>query len=162
MNPRYILRSATPADTSAVSSVLQAAAHRLIERGDGMWALAALGPAHIRPEITDYHLALAEGIIVGVVKVQSSDPCFWPDIAADDALYLHRLAVMPSFAGQGVSRVLIGHVIDEARRQGKRHVRLDCAADRPKLRAVYESVGFRYHSDVHIEGFHLSRYQYEV
>lgn len=162
MNPRYILRCATPADTDAVSSVLQAAARRLIERGDGMWALAALAPDSIAPEVTAYRLALSEGVIVGVVKVQSSDPRFWPDIAADDAFYLHRLAVMPSFAGQGVSRILIGGVIDEARRQGNRYVRLDCATDRPKLRAVYESAGFRHHSDVRVDGFHLSRYQYEV
>jgi GNAT superfamily N-acetyltransferase len=162
MIPRYILRSATPADTDAVSSVLQAAAHRLIERGDGMWSLATLAPAHVRADITDYRLALAEGEIVGVVKVQSSDPRFWPDIGGDDSLFLHRLAVIPSFAEKGVSRVLIGCVIDEARRQERRYVRLDCAADRPKLRAVYERAGFRRHSDIHIEGFHLSRYQYEV
>lgn len=127
-----------------------------------MWTLAVLGPDCIAPEVTAYRLALSEGVIVGVVKVQSSDPRFWPDIAGDDSLFLHRLAVIPSFAGKGVSRVLIGCVIDEARRQGRRYVRLDCAADRPKLRAVYERAGFRHHSDVHVDGFHLSRYQHEL
>jgi hypothetical protein len=47
MNPRYILRSATAVDTDAVSYVLEAAARRLIESEDGMWALAALMTAAI-------------------------------------------------------------------------------------------------------------------
>jgi CTP synthase (UTP-ammonia lyase) len=53
-----LIRPATPADTDTVSAVLQSAARRLIERGDGMWTLASLAPDCIRPDITRYRIAI--------------------------------------------------------------------------------------------------------
>jgi ribosomal protein S18 acetylase RimI-like enzyme len=160
--PRLLIRPATPADTYAVSAVLQSAARRLIARGDGMWTLASLAPDCIRPDITCYRIAIVGGVPAGVVKVQTSDLRFWPEMTQGDSLFIHRLAVAPSFAGQGHARALLDDVNSEARLKGMRFVRLDCAADRPKLRRVYEQAGFRNHSDVHVEGHALSRYEYQL
>jgi len=36
---------------------------------------------------------------------------------------------------------------------------MDCAAERPKLRAFYGSLGFEYPSDRWLGSFHAARYQ---
>ncbi len=47
----------------------------------------------------------------------------------------------------------------EAVRRGRRYLRLDTVSDRPKLRGVYESRGFRLHSERHVGPYHVARYE---
>jgi GNAT superfamily N-acetyltransferase len=75
------------------------------------------------------------------------------------SLYVHRLAVRRAFAGATVSHALLRFAADEAKRRGCSALRLDCIASRPKLRAVYERFGFRYHSDHHAGPYHVARYE---
>ena len=59
---------------------------------------------------------------------------------------MHRLVVRRRFKGQSLSTSLLQWAADRAREMGKRSLRLDCDASRPKLRALYERFGFRLHS----------------
>jgi GNAT superfamily N-acetyltransferase len=80
----------------------------------------------------------------------------------EQSAYVHRLAVKREFAGGGVSTALLRWAAERARSLGKKYLRLDCEASRPKLRAVYERFGFRHHSDRQVEPYFVSRYEYDV
>jgi GNAT superfamily N-acetyltransferase len=75
---------------------------------------------------------------------------------------VHRLAVRRAFAGQGISTALLEWAVDRARTLGKRYVRLDCDADRSRLRAVYERFGFRLHSYRQVGSYYVSRYELQI
>ena len=47
-----------------------------------------------------------------------------------------------AWAGRGIAGEVIRWAMAESRRRGADSLRLDCAADRPRLCAVYEQLGF--------------------
>jgi GNAT superfamily N-acetyltransferase len=96
------------------------------------------------------------------MKFQLDDPLFWPDASQGEAAYVHRLAVRRRYAGSGLSTELLRWAVDRTRALGRLYLRLDCAASRPRLRAIYERFGFRYHSDRQVGPYLVSRYEYDV
>ena len=75
---------------------------------------------------------------------------------------MHRLVVTRAFKGQGVSIALLEWSIDHARTLGKRFLRLDCDAERTKLRALYERCGFLLHSYRQVTSYYVARYEYPL
>ena len=96
------------------------------------------------------------------MKFQTEDPLFWSDLPNEDSGFIHRLAVKRSFAGGYISTALLNWSIEHSRNLGKRYLRLDCAADRPRLRLVYENFGFRHHSNKQVGSFFVARYEYAI
>ena len=99
---------------------------------------------------------------VGTIKFQLSDPEFWPDVPQTEAAFIHRLAVRREFAGGCVSSALLRWAVQRTGSVGRRFLRLDCEASRPKLRGIYERFGFRHHSDREVGPFFVARYELEV
>ena len=64
------------------------------------------------------------------------------------------------FKGQGISTALLAWSVERARAMGKRYLRLDCDAERAKLRALYERFGFRLHSYRQVTSYYVARYEY--
>ena len=158
---KYIVRQATKDDEAAILSVLTEAADWLRSNGMAMWQTDELDQNKMARSIGDFYVAedLA-GTAAGVVKLQIDDDEFWPDVRKSESVFLHRLAVRRAFAGGGLSKVLLNFAVRKAESLGKRFLRLDCAVERPKLRAVYENYGFTYHSDIVVGPFHVARYEY--
>ncbi len=156
------IRQAGPLDVENVASVLREAARWLEQSGMLMWRDDELLPARIAADVADglFFLAECEGKTAGVVKFQLEDLFFWPDMPPGQSAYVHRLAVKREFAGGGVSTALLRWAAERARSLGKKYLRLDCEASRPKLRAVYERFGFRHHSDRQVGPYFVSRYEY--
>jgi GNAT superfamily N-acetyltransferase len=98
----------------------------------------------------------------GTFKFQLEDPVFWPDVSHDDAAYVHRLAVRRRYAGRGLSTELLRWAAHRTRALGRRVLRLDFEASRPRLREIYERFGFRHHSDAQVGAYLVSRYEYDV
>jgi GNAT superfamily N-acetyltransferase len=160
------IRQATPADAEAVASILIEAAQWLRQAGMPLWQEHDLQAARIAPDITAGLFFLAEnhGEPAGTLKFQLDDSLVWPGAPPPQATYVHKLAVRRRYAGAGVSTALLRWAVERTRALGRPILRLDCAADRPRLRAFYESFGFRYHSD-HTFGdppHHVARYEYQV
>jgi GNAT superfamily N-acetyltransferase len=126
-----------------------------------MWNGDELSPAQIAAEVTEgyFFLARCEGEAIGTIKFQLEDTVFWPDTPADEAAFVHRVAIRRAFAGRQLSALLLRWAADRARSAGRRFLRLDCEAARPRLRAVYERCGFRHHSDRQVGRFFVSRYE---
>lgn len=131
-------------DVRAASEVLQASAAHFAGRGLPLWL-----PEHLTPQ------ALAQSYPDGSWRVLRqgtqpnacycllpTDPEFWPDDPEGQALYLHKLAVHPAAQGHGLARELLRLAVQETAAAGRPWLKLDTAANRPKLRALYTGFGF--------------------
>jgi GNAT superfamily N-acetyltransferase len=158
------IRQASPPDTVKVAEILAEAARWLEQRGMLMWRDDELVPARLAADVAAGLVFIAESDHgpAGVVKFQLEDAEFWPDVPSGDSAFVHRLAVSRRFAGGEVSSTLLNWAIERARSLGKKYLRLDCEASRPKLRALYERFGFVHHSDRHVGPYFVSRYEYKI
>ena len=109
-----------------------------------------------------FFLAVVDGEPAGCIKFQLEDQLFWPDRPEGEAAFVHRLVVRRAFKGRGVARALLEWAMGHARGQGRGLLRLDCDANRAKLRALYESCGFRFHSYRQVGPYYVSRYEIET
>ena len=157
------VRQAESGDVEVVAAILIEAAQWLENRGMGMWCANELTPERISKDVTDglFYMAHA-GQPVGTIKFQLADLEFWPDVPEGDSAFVHRLAVRRTFAGQGVSTELLTWAVKRTAAIGRRFLRLDCEASRPRLRAVYERFGFRHHSDRQVGPYFVARYELDV
>jgi GNAT superfamily N-acetyltransferase len=158
------VRQAGPADVAIVDAMLREAAAWVDALGIVMWEDGELDPNHIAADVVSgqVFLALIEGEPAGSIRFQLEDPLFWPDRPAGEAAFVHRLVVRRAFKGQGVARALLEWAVRHACANGRGLLRLDCDADRQKLRALYESCGFRLHSYRQVGPYYVSRYEIEV
>ena len=158
------IRQAAVADAPTVLSVLEEAARWLRDRGIPLWFDSELRPEDIMRHTANgqYFLAEVADTAAGTFRFDLTDPEFWPEVPEGESAFIHRLAVRRRFAGGRVSAPMLGWAARHARELGRDYLRLDCEADRPRLRAFYENLGFQYHSDCQVGPFHLARYQLDL
>jgi GNAT superfamily N-acetyltransferase len=158
------VRQAVLDDVSKVSDILSEAALWLEQQNMALWEEREVSPKVVYQDIEFglFYIAFYEDSAIGVVKFQTEDLMFWSDIPHEDSAFIHRLAVRRSFAGGSASTALMKWAVGNTRKLGKRYLRLDCAADRSRLRLVYEKFGFRHHSDRQAGPYLVARYEYEV
>ena len=161
---RLSIRQATARDLDEVAVILREAADWLEERGMAMWREDELLPIHIAEDVRSglFFLAECEGETAGTICFQFEDKLFWPDVRQDDSAFIHRLAVKRRFAGGEISSALILWAIARTHTLGRRYLRLDCEALRARLRAIYERVGFRFHSNKQVGPYFVARYEYDM
>jgi GNAT superfamily N-acetyltransferase len=158
------VRQAGIGDEETVSAILVEASEWLESRGMGLWRVNELSPSRISRDVNDglFYLAVCDGRPAATIKFQLSDPEFWPDLPEGEAAFIHRLAVRREFAGGVVSSALLRWAVERASSLGRRFLRLDCEASRPRLRNVYEQFGFRHHSDRQVGPYFVARYELDV
>ena len=158
------IRPATHQDTVVVSDILKEAARWLEESEMPLWREGELEPASIAAHVAEglFFIAECSGNAAGVVRFQLEDPVFSPDVPQGEAAYIHRLAVRRRYAGTGLSTALLRWAVERTQSLGRRYLRLDCVASRPRLRAVYESFGFQHRDDKQVGPYFVSRYEYDV
>jgi GNAT superfamily N-acetyltransferase len=164
MEPLVNIRCATNQDTVLVSDILKEAARWLEQSGMPLWQEQDLEPDRISPHVTAglFFIAELSGDAAGVVRFQLEDTVFWPDVPQGEAAYIHRLAIRRRYAGTGISAEILRWAVERTRSLGRRYLRLDCVASRPRLRAVYESFGFKHRDDRHVGPYFVSRYEFDV
>jgi GNAT superfamily N-acetyltransferase len=155
------ISQALPREAESVSSILLEAAQWLRERAIPMWRSDELSPERIATDVAEgyFFLARCGREAVGTIKFRLEDTLFWPDTLVDEAAFVHRLAVRRAFAGGQLSALLLKWAAERAMGLGRRFLRLDCEASRPRLRAVYERYGFQHHSDRQVGPYFVSRYE---
>lgn len=151
----------TRGDLGAASGVLIAAATRLQERGEALWPLPRLTPERLLRHypLESWRVAWRGGQATGTFALLDADPLFWPDDPPGEARSLHKLGVHPGAQGQGLARLLLEEAARETRESGCTFLRLDTAADRPKLRALYGAAGFRAVDEREVKGLRVARYE---
>ena len=158
------VRQASAADAAIVDGMIREAAAWVDALGEVMWEDGELDAARIRAEVVGgmFFLATIGGDVAGAIRFQLEDRVFWPDRPEGEAAFVHRLVARRAFKGRGVARALLEWATRHARAQGRGLLRLDCDANRPKLRALYESCGFRLHSYRQVGPYYVSRYEIET
>jgi len=158
------VRQATAADAPVVDALLREAAAWVDALGVVMWEDGELDAAQIAGEVSAGQFVLAEvgGEPAGTIRFQLEDLLFWPDRPAGEAAFVHRLVVRRAFKGTGVSAALLEWATRRAKAEGRAFLRLDCDANRLKLRQLYERCGFRLHSYREVGPYYVSRYEIET
>jgi GNAT superfamily N-acetyltransferase len=127
----------------AGAKVMQSVAADLRSRNIPLWVGVDLSPASLCPHPDDLIVTAFIGELAVAAMVFSDwDPEFWPEYEKGSSTFVHKLAVLPPFQGKGLSREMLDYAAALSRERGVQYTRLDCAADRPKLCAVYESAGY--------------------
>ena len=129
-----------------------------------MWRQDELLPSHIVADVDSgqFFMAECDGVLAGTIRFQLADKLFWPDVPQHDSAFIHRLAVRRRFAGGEVSSALLLWAVARTHTLGLRYLRLDCESSRARLRAVYERIGFRFHSNKKVGPYFVARYEYDV
>jgi ribosomal protein S18 acetylase RimI-like enzyme len=161
---RLSIRQATPQDIDVVSDILREAAAWLEQSGMPLWRQGELQLNNISAEVRSglFFLAECDGEPAGTIKFQLEDQLFWADVRQDESAFVHRLAIKRRFAGGEVSSALLLWAIARTDALGRRYLRLDCEASRPSLRALYERMGFRFHSGRQVGPYYVSRYEFDL
>jgi GNAT superfamily N-acetyltransferase len=158
------IRQATGTDAPLVEEMLLEAARWVDALGVVMWEEGELVREHIEADVAagQCFIADADGTPAGIIRFQLEDTLFWPDIPQHDSAFVHRLVVRRRYKGQGISTALLTWAVGHARALGRKYLRLDCDADRIKLRALYEGFGFRFHSFRQVTSYYVARYECPV
>ena len=110
-------------------------------------------------KIEDFYIAFMDGKPVGCVAITDVDTKYWSDMKKGTSFYIHKLAVKREAGGKGISKELIDYVKQKAYSQNMNTIRLDCNANREKLRAIYENQGFQWVKNISTDqGYELSLY----
>lgn len=129
-----------------------------------LWCDNELLPESIAADVHSglYFVAEYDSEPAGTIRYQLEDKLFWPDTPQEDSAFVHRLAVRRCFAGGDVSSALLLWAIARTHTLGRRYLRLDCEASRPRLRSIYERIGFRFHSNKRVGPYFVARYEFDV
>jgi GNAT superfamily N-acetyltransferase len=129
-----------------------------------MWDAGELEVDSIEREAAagQFFIAEIDGQPAGAIRFQTEDRLFWPDIPQESSAFVHRLVVSRTFKATGVSTALLEWAVGYARDLGKEWLRLDCDNNRPKLKALYERFGFRFHSHRQVGPYYVARYEYPL
>jgi ribosomal protein S18 acetylase RimI-like enzyme len=161
---RLSIRQAAIQDIDVVSDILREAAAWLEQSGMPLWRQDELQPNNIAADVHSglFFLAKRDGEPAGTIKYQLEDQLFWPDVPQDESAFVHRLAIKRRFAGGEVSSALLLWAIARTDALGRRYLRLDCEASQSRLQALYERLGFRFHSNKQVGPYFVARYEYDV
>jgi GNAT superfamily N-acetyltransferase len=158
------IETCKPTDSEDVAAVMREAAEWLESKHMALWSSSKITPESVRLDVESgiFLVARQHETIVGIAKFQMEDGIFWPDVDGSSSAFIHRLAIRRSVAGQGVSSAILNAAVKRAAGLGKEFLRLDCVSNRVKLRAFYESFGFRFHSYFQLGTLNVARYEYLV
>ena len=139
-----MVRQATNLDIPIIEGILLDAVRWLDASDLHLWEVSQVSWESLLKNFKaeDFYIAFRDGCPAACMSIIDYDPGFWPDISKGEALFLHKIAVVRKYAGQG----LLGEMVDFAKNKAKdadiRTIRLDCHRYRDKLRLAYEKQGF--------------------
>lgn len=130
-------------DTPIISDILKVATQRKVGYGDTVWGNEGWSDEEIQDSMNEssmYIIRRGEAV-VGTVSLQWEDVRSWgeqPPIAG----YLHRLAIKDEYKGQGLGDTIVDWAAQQAAKNGRQLLRLDCEESNTQLSAYYEKLGF--------------------
>lgn len=116
------------------------------EKGYRVWPDEWLTPEELvtpdaQPE--NFCIGTLGGETVCAFILQWADTDYWPSTPKFEAAYLHKLCVRRTFAGMGMTKLVMDAVKEECRKRGVRCIRLDTGLDEKVVRKIYLNAGFK-------------------
>ena len=142
-----MIRRATKEDIGAIEAVFYDSICWMEQNQvSNLWTIAntrwnVLGKNY---NIANFYVYVTDNEVAGCMALTDADMQYWPEIPKGSAFYLHKLAVVRKYSGTGVSDKLIQYAKKITAERNIHTLRLDCSADRAKLRNLYEKHGFQY------------------
>jgi GNAT superfamily N-acetyltransferase len=158
------IRFARATESPLVSSVLVEAATWIAERGAPLWHMDQLGADAIAADVAAgrFVLAMLDTEALATARLTRDDPECWPDATPGAAAYVHRVAIRRAWAGRGLPGMILAWCAKQAQDLGCGYLRVDCDAERLRLRGLYEGLGFRFHSERTVGRHTVARYERAV
>ncbi|MCM3718047.1 GNAT family N-acetyltransferase [Fictibacillus phosphorivorans] len=145
------IKKATVMESDKVIKLLKDIGQWMKDKGIQQWGYLLEGgdDEEIHQAIVDQHTYIVSAgnqmIATFTLSPEQSDwdRHIFGDDETYDSLYLHRLAVKPSYMNQGIGKSLLNW-IHENHNSHKKVVKLDCVAGNAKLNQFYRDNGFEY------------------
>ncbi|MBO0889245.1 GNAT family N-acetyltransferase [Candidatus Bathyarchaeota archaeon] len=151
MTPAQLrISKADPSSLDTVLAILDEATVRLLKNGmPTAWEAGKFSRQAFLDQIEkgEVHIAFVGSEAAGTFILQWSDLLWWGE-RPDEAGYIHKFAIKPSFAGKGLGVEMVKWAEATAKKAGKKFLRLNCMADDRKIRDYYERLGFIHKGDV--------------
>lgn len=140
------IREAQREDAEILTEMMHEAAEVMVSAGVEQWKPAMFTQELVLGYFENRRVFLltADNCPAGLFTLQNGDAAYWKERNDERYLYLHRLTVRPQYRGLDYGGKMLRFAEEEARRLGKRGLRLDCVAHLPKLNHYYQRCGFRF------------------
>ena len=143
-----LYRDATSADAAELDAMASASWWETFGHGSSAedanaYCATAYGPtgkliADLTSGAARFHVALADGAIVGYAKINAP----WLPDAEPNALQLSQLYVASDWHGRGIAQMLMDWSVDQARAQGAGALVLTVWEENARAKRFYEKLGF--------------------
>ena len=136
--------TASENEIPVVENILLDTVRWLESIGQPLWNEQQVKWAQLSKEfaISDFRIALLDGAPAACLAVVDYDHAVWPEVDKGESFFIRKLAVKRFAAGKGLPEALFAHVKTMCSNRRINAIRLTCAKNRLKLRAVYERNGF--------------------
>jgi ribosomal protein S18 acetylase RimI-like enzyme len=156
------IRPARAEEAPVVAAILDEATAYVATKGFDQWPVPyPQDELRERQQAGELYAAEQDGEVAAAFVLQVEDRPYWGD-HADDALYLHKLAVRRAFAGRELGVQIVEWAAARVREEGRAFLRLDCLRDNPAIRAYYEARGFELRGEGENERFAYALYERRV
>lgn len=143
---RIDIRPTIQEDIPAVTYVLSQATLHKAAHNDYLWGDNPYTYEEVekRLESGGLYTVFCDDVIAGTATLTEADERVWGDDGKSEekALYIHGLATSDSVRGKHVGEKVINWVIEKAREEDRKAVRLDCSYTNRRLCHYYEIRGF--------------------
>ncbi|MEU4686798.1 GNAT family N-acetyltransferase [Streptomyces xinghaiensis] len=141
------VRPAEPSEVETIASMWREASRWLKAMGSDQWQYPP-DTVKISRDVRQgtAYIAHRGATYLGTITVdESADPDFWTDEdKPNDALYGHRIIVLPAAHGERVGSALLDWASVKALEAGKRWFRVDAWKTNEELGRYYERCGFQH------------------
>ncbi|MEU6080566.1 GNAT family N-acetyltransferase [Streptomyces sp. NPDC047108] len=146
----FTIRTARESELETVRELLAVSERRLRSHGVGQWDLP-MPDEQLLPSIHSEETFLVHDGTrdVATVTLNRGGVPFWP-ADCTDALFVHRLVVVPRGTGLGVS--ILDWAGEQARKEGRFWLRIDVWKTNRRLHAYYRNLGFEPRGVTHVPG----------
>lgn len=140
----YNFRPAEEEDIDAVFELYEKRIAWMNEKGIRQWNVTDYLSVYPKPcyrtqqRLGNLYVMCSEVVVGAVVLLRSDDQ--WNNVSDTDALYVHNFVTDPKEKGAG--KIMISESEKMCAAQGRRFIRLDCAADNLFLNNYYVSLGY--------------------
>jgi len=139
--PKVLIRTADAADIPLLSNLIRESFRDVAERFGLTAENCPKHPSNCTDEWVEHDLK--RGVVYFILeKDHAGAGCVAMERASADECYLERLAVLPQFRKNGFGRVMVDHVLAEAKRMGAKQVGIGIIAKQAELAAWYKNIGF--------------------
>ena len=147
-NKDFEIKTAASNDSSTIINMLKQIAQWLKDTGINQWRYLLDGgdDDEIAQAIknSETYIVLKDKEIVATFTLLSKqsewDEHIWGSDASLESLYLHRLAIIPTYMKKGLGQSILTWIKDNV--SDKQYLKLDCVADNLKLNSFYKNNDF--------------------